>query len=151
MSCPICRARLGGAADDEANDGRAVPVGLVELPSAEPGSYEKGPATHRSLQAFVADRRERLYSRERDFGLRWRDGGALYRAAWIADTGEFYLVQLGAPSSGGGHVELVARGLEVEELESALAGWSDAQDAGEHSLDWLRERVLPLTRARIAA
>jgi hypothetical protein len=50
-------------------------------------------------------------------------------------------MQLGAPDEGGGHIELLAAGLEIEELEDALSGWKKAQGDGNHSLDWLRDRV----------
>jgi hypothetical protein len=97
--------------------------------------------TYGSIGEFIYGRRQRLYSRERDVGLRWRDGGALYRAAWIEDTGELYLVQLGPPHEGGGQVELLAAAVEIEELERAVSGWREAQDDGDRSLDWLRDRA----------
>jgi hypothetical protein len=81
----------------------------------------------------------RIRSQERDFGLLWRDGSALYRAAWIEDTGELYIVQLGPPSAGGGHVELLAVA-DFQQLEQALAGWRDMIDQ-PNSLQWLRARV----------
>lgn len=58
---------------------------------------------------------------------------------------ELYLAQLGTPDRGGGHVELLAAGLEFQELEEAVCGWREAQDDGDHSLDWLRDRVRRLT------
>jgi hypothetical protein len=97
--------------------------------------------TYGSIGDFIYRRRERLYSRERDVGLRWRDGGALHRAAWIEDTGELYLVQLGPPHEGGGRVELLVAGVELEDLEEAVSGWREAQDESEHSLEWLRDRA----------
>jgi hypothetical protein len=33
---------------------------------------------------------------------------------------------------------LLAAGLELEELQEAMARWRDAQDDANHSLDWLR-------------
>jgi hypothetical protein len=106
--------------------------------------------TYGSLGAFIYGRRQRLYSRERDVGLRWRDGGALYRAAWIEDTGELYLVQLGPPHEGGGHVELLAAGVAIEDLEDAVSGWREAQDDGDRSLDWLRDRARHLVAREVA-
>jgi hypothetical protein len=50
-----------------------------------------------------------------------------------------YLVQLGAPEEGGGHVELLAAGLARPELEAALSGWREAHDHCE--LQWLRDRL----------
>jgi hypothetical protein len=95
----------------------------------------------------------RIHSRERDFGLHWRDGNALYRAAWIEYTAELYIVQLGSSSDGGGHVELLAVA-GLERLEQALSGWVDAVDEPD-SLHWLRDRVRrhlrpPRTPASIA-
>jgi hypothetical protein len=141
LLCPRCRVRLDAAPPAGAGEPPPLPFAYTPLPSAQPDSYEENGATYRSLIPFIDERRQRLYSRERDVGLRWRDGTAIYRAAWIEDTGELYLVQLGAPAEGGGHVELLAAGLEIEELEGALSGWQEAQDHGDHSLDWLRDRV----------
>jgi hypothetical protein len=124
-------------------------LALPPMPIAEAGSYRGGDATYSSIGEFLDERPQRFYSRERDIGLRWRDGAAIYRAAWVEDTGELYLVQLGAPDMGGGHVELLAAGLEVEELE-VWSGWREAQDEGDHSLDWLRDQVRLLLARREA-
>jgi hypothetical protein len=126
-------------------DGPPIPV-----VTAEPGSYAHNTTSYRSVAHFYRERPPRLHSRERDVGLRWRDGGATYRAAWIEDTGELYVVQLGEPSEGGGHVELLVRGLSRDALSEALAGWESAQDEGNRSLHWLRERVKVAGRARRA-
>ena len=106
--------------------------------------------TYGSITKFVYERPRRLYSRERDVGLRWRDGAALYRAAWIEDTGELYLVQLGPPDKGGGRVELLAAGVAIDDLGDAVSGWREAQDEGDHSLDWLRGRVRRLMGREVA-
>jgi hypothetical protein len=116
-----------------------LPLVLVPLASADPGSYPQGGDSFRSLDEFVRSEFVRIRSRERDFGLLWRDGSALYRAAWIEDTGELYIVQLGPPSAGGGHVELLAVA-DFQQLEQALAGWRDMIDQ-PNSLQWLRARV----------
>ena len=107
---------------------------------ATPGSYPETAATYGSITEFAAARPARIASRERDFGLAWRDGPAVYRAAWVADTGELYVVQLGAPAHGGGHVELLAEGADIDLVQRALAGWRVACGA-DGSLEWLRERV----------
>ena len=112
---------------------------LVPIVAAAPGSYRAGPLTYPSIAAFVREDSARLHSPELDLGLHWRDRGSLYRAAWIEDTGEVYLVQLGAPDEGGGHVELLAGGLMWAELEAALRGWREAHDQSE--LQWLRDRL----------
>ena len=108
--------------------------------TADPGSYPDTAATFASVPDFNAAAPERISSRERDFGLAWRDRDAVYRAAWIADTGDLYIVQLGAPATGGGHVELLASGASAERVLGALAGWRDVCGR-EGSLAWLRERA----------
>jgi hypothetical protein len=120
------------------------PPDLVPVPTADPGSYPRTATTFRSLLDFLCQRPQRRSSREHDVGLHWRDGGTLYRAAFIEETGELYLVQLGAADEGGGHVELLAGDLAQDRLDEALNGWRTEQDA-DHSLDWLRERVRSAT------
>jgi hypothetical protein len=108
--------------------------------AAEPGSYPDTAATFASVTAFVAALPARISSRERDFGLAWRDGEAIYRAAWIADTGELYVVQLGSPAAGGGHVELLLAGASAERVMRELAGWREICGRAD-SMAWLRERA----------
>jgi hypothetical protein len=125
------------------------PAGSSPRPHAHPERHARFLRVHRrdlpSIVDFVEARQQRLYSRERDIGLRWRDGDTIYRAGWIEDRGELYLAQLGAPDRGGGRVELLASGVEIEALQEAVAGWREAQDDGDDSLDWLRDRVRHLT------
>ena len=64
----------------------------------------------------------------------------MYRGAWIADTGERYIVQLGPPEHGGGHAELLSTGAGLEQLRAALSGWR-AACGRDRSLEWLRERA----------
>jgi hypothetical protein len=100
------------------------------------------PVTYLSLGAFYGADPARRSSRERDLGLWWRsDGrGPTFRAAWVQDTGEVYLVQHGLTGAGGGHVEVVARMPQVERDEAALRGWRD--EVGKPgSLSWLRDRL----------
>jgi hypothetical protein len=113
---------------------------LPTFVTAEPGSYPDTAATFASITAFTSAAQARISSRERDFGLAWRDGGAVYRAAWIADTGELYVVQLGSPATGGGHVELLVAGASMERVARALAGWRDVCGRPD-SMAWLRERA----------
>ena len=58
-------------------------------------------------------RREHLEvksARERDFGLLWRGPrGATYRAAWVRETAELYVVRNGHPLYGGGTVGVADR------------------------------------------
>ncbi|MCW3064421.1 MAG: hypothetical protein JWN32_1593 [Solirubrobacterales bacterium] len=100
------------------------------------------PLTFLSLGAFYSADPVRRRSRERDFGLWWRsDGpGPTFRAAWVQDTGEVYLVQHGLIGSGGGHVEVVARIPQLERVDAALRGWRD-EVGTPGSLSWLRDRV----------
>jgi DNA-directed RNA polymerase subunit RPC12/RpoP len=153
--CPLCGGRI---ADAPAVRGRrrrpALPLeptsrvahrgarGLPDVPpSAEPGTYPEDGATYASVLDFAWADRRRLPSRERDVGLRWRaaEAGSPWRAAWVEDTGELYVVQSGEPATGGGHVEVLGVARELPDLAAALAGWEDV--CGEpDSLDWLRAR-----------
>lgn len=143
--CLVCGASLGSATSTElagltpADEAPAIPLSLPAPPSADPGSYARGRDCFRSIAEFARSDRSRIHSRERDFGLHWRDADALYRAAWIEDTRELYIVQLGPSSAGGGHVELLAVA-EPEHLEQTLSGWGDMVDKPD-SLRWLRDRV----------
>jgi hypothetical protein len=100
-------------------------------------SYPDTARTFASLTEFVSALPPRIASREHDFGLTWRDRSAAYRAAWIEDTGELYVVQLGEPEDGGGHVELLAAGASLERTRRALLGWR-TRCGREDSLTWLR-------------
>jgi hypothetical protein len=146
--CTLCGGRLYASpetAPHSAGTARRaerppLPVTPPIVMTAAPGSYPAAPTTFASLTAFARARPDRIHSRERDFGLAWRNGAAVYRAAWIADTGELYIVQLGAPEEGGGHVELLATGAGLEDIQQALAGWRGACGRAD-SLAWLRERA----------
>jgi hypothetical protein len=115
-------------------------------PTADPEPrLDPAPRPHEhydSLARFYNADERRVRSRELDVGLWWREDGEgpLHRAAWVADTGELYLVRLGAPSEGGGEVELLARVSSRERLERALDGWRD-QCGAPRSLPWLRQRA----------
>jgi hypothetical protein len=101
---------------------------------------------YRSLSSFYLADPRRVDSREEDVGLWWRDGadGPLHRAAWVADTGELYLVRLGPAEAGGGRVEVLGVGGHAE-LEQALEGWREACGTPD-SLSWLREHAARLSR-----
>ena len=64
-----------------------------------------------------------------------------FRAAWVAETGELYVMQHeGTP--GGGRVDVVATASTLEEIEQRLDGWREVVgDRG--SLRWLVERLGP--------
>jgi hypothetical protein len=102
-------------------------------------------ARYPSIASFYRADPRRRPSRELDVGLWWREdaGDALHRAAWVADTGELYLVRLGPSEAGGGHVEVLASVVGRERLENALAGWRE-RCGQPGSLSWLRERTARL-------
>lgn len=112
--------------------------------AAEPGSYRRRPDVFASLEEFGNADPRRIHSRERDIGLVWRDGDRLFRAAVVEATGELYVVQLGSPAEGGGHVVLLGELEAHADLERILSGWRDAHGR-EESFRWLRAR---LERAR---
>jgi hypothetical protein len=98
--------------------------------------------TYLSLGAFYASDRRRDISQERDYGLWWRGDGfraPTFRAAWVAETGELYVMQHeGTP--GGGRVDVIGRFADDVEVDAVLSGWQDV--CGEPgSLRWLLERV----------
>jgi hypothetical protein len=100
--------------------------------------------TYLSLGAFYAADKRRDISREHDIGLWWlgEDWHApRFRAAWVEQTGELYVMQHeGTP--GGGRIDVVAQAATLEELEGRLDGWRDA--VGERgSLRWFVERLGP--------
>ncbi len=105
-----------------------------------------------SLSRFYTADPRRVRSRERDIGLWWRDdvGGPLHRAAWVAETGELYLVRLGPVEAGGGEVEVLATVGERDRLEGALRGWRERCGEGR-SLAWLRARAARLNGVRAAS
>jgi hypothetical protein len=98
--------------------------------------------TYLSLGAFYSTDPVRRSSRERDLGLWWRTAGRgpTYRAAWVQETGELYLVQHGLTGPGSGHVEVLAHIADTEHLEVVLDGWRD-QVGEPGSLGWLRARL----------
>ena len=99
-------------------------------------------ATYLSLGAFYAADRRRAVSRERDLGLWWRGDGPLsptYRAAYVENTGELYLMQHEG-TLGGGRVDVLGRFTTFAELHRRVPGWEEA--CGERgSIRWLLARV----------
>jgi hypothetical protein len=100
--------------------------------------------TYLSLGAFYAADKRRDISREHDIGLWWLGDdwhAPRFRAAWVAQTGELYVMQHeGTP--GGGRVDVVATADSLEAIEGRLEGWRDV--VGEWgSLRWLVERLGP--------
>jgi hypothetical protein len=95
-----------------------------------------------SLVDFYASDALRLTSSEVDVGLLWRDGldGPTYRAAWVSDTGEFYVVRHADPEAGGGEVEVLARFGDRSQLDAAMRGFAHVCGHPE-SAAWLRARA----------
>jgi hypothetical protein len=94
-----------------------------------------------SLEAFYAGDSRRRLSRERDIGLMWRARhGRSFRAAWVQETGEVYLVRHGHPLDGGGVVCVEDRRFELRELLEAVAGYREVCGRPS-SLAWLVERL----------
>jgi len=94
-----------------------------------------------SLDAFYADDRRRRFSRERDVGLAWvGHDGASFRAAWIQETGEVYLLRHGPPVAGGGPVHLVERRFGLGDLHRQLKGYATVCGHRD-SLRWFLDRL----------
>lgn len=105
-------------------------------------------ARYQALENFYLAGPRRISSAERDVGLWWRErlGDPPHRAAWVADTGELYLVRLGSASTGGGLVEVLAVTASFDELERHLGDWRERCGQSQ-SLSWLRAQTARLTQA----
>lgn len=146
--CELCGSKLRPIERPEerppvlgpGDDRRPLPLARPSITGAQPGSYPDDPSSYPSLLEFARAHLPRIHSSERDFGLHWRNEANVYRAAWIEDTRELYLVQLGPPAEGGGHVRLLATGADFDQVEAAVAGWQEAIHDHD-SLNWLLDRV----------
>ena len=109
------------------------------------------PARYDSMTSFYRADWRRRRSPEVDVGLWWREApnGPMHRAAWVSDTGELYVVQLGPTSRGGGRVEVLARVRGRARVEAVLEGWRE-RCGRPRSLSWLRERARTLRRTASA-
>jgi hypothetical protein len=123
-----------------ARGGPPLPAEPPPLTRAARGSFPNGPDTYASLIDFAGADVRRLTSRERDLGLVWRDRGRLFRAALVEDTRELYVVQLGLPEEGGGHVQVLGTVEEGADVDRMLDGWREAA-ARPDSLRWLRAQL----------
>jgi hypothetical protein len=105
-----------------------------------------------SLSNFYRADSRRRSSREQDVGLWWRVGahGPVYRAAWVRETGEFYVTRLGPLQDGRGEVVVLGRARERSQLEEVLRGWQDVCPRPD-SMTWLRHRAASLEPAEKAA
>ena len=143
--CEFCGSRITSA--DSVHRGarrRTAPLPVVRppLPEAAPGSFEPSDTSYQSIVDFIREDDRRLRSREYDIGLSWRDSetGLTYRAAWIEETGELFVVQSGPPGEGGGHVEVLVTGCDEKRLSRVLPGWRELVGP-MGSLDVLRQAV----------
>jgi hypothetical protein len=98
--------------------------------------------TYLSLGAFHAADKRRDISHEHEFGLWWLGDdwhAPRFRAAWVQQTGELYVMQHeGTP--GGGRVDVVAVAPTLEAVDELLDGW--CEQVGESgSLRWLLGRL----------
>jgi hypothetical protein len=145
--CALCGGPLrrepqppSPAAPDAARGGPPLPAEPPPLMRAASGTYAATPDTYASLIDFAAADARRLTSRERDLGLVWRDGERIFRAAVVEETREVYVVQLGPPGQGGGHVEVLGSVASGADLDGALDGWRDVSQRPD-SLRWLRAQL----------
>jgi len=58
----------------------------------------------------------------------------------VEETGELYVVQLGAAREGGGHVEVLGSVAPDADLDGMLDGWREMAGR-EDSLCWLRSQL----------
>jgi len=104
--------------------------------------------TYLSLGAFYGTDPRRAHSREVDLGLWWRGHSALdptYRAAFVEDTGEVYVMQHEG-TRGGGRVDVLRAGARLEDVLADLDGWELACGDPD-SVSWLLERLRPAARS----
>ena len=96
------------------------------------------------IEEFYDQDPRRRASDEIEFGREWSENGLRFEVAWIADTGEVYV--MAEPSS---RREISTESVTVEVLaviegrdaiNSALDGWREAMSK-PGSLAWVRERV----------
>jgi hypothetical protein len=145
--CALCGGPLrrepqspSPVATQAARGGPPLPAEPPPLMRAASGTYAAAPDTYASLIDFAAADARRVTSRERDLGLVWREGQRLFRAAVVEDTREVYVVQLGPPGRGGGHVEVLGTVAPGADLDGVLDGWRDIAGRPD-SLRWLRAQL----------
>jgi hypothetical protein len=103
---------------------------------------------------YEADPRRRR-SEELEFGIEWTEGTTRCSVAWIATTGELYLMREPYGAVGGSGIgdtwvsdvptdQLVVEPLGVIEgkdaVEAVMSGWPDAM-MQPNSIEWVRSRV----------
>src|SRR5262245_32877928 len=89
------------------------------FPVTKTGAPMADKTTYLSLGAYYSADKRRDISREHDVGLWWLGDdwhAPRFRAAWVAETGELYVMQHeGTP--GGGRVDVVASFATLDEVE----------------------------------
>jgi hypothetical protein len=100
---------------------------------------------YQSLSNFYSADSRRRASHEQDVGLWWRVGahGPVYRAAWVDETGELYVIRLGPLQDGRGEVVVLGRAESRSELDQVLEGWQDVCPQPD-SMTWLRHQAARL-------
>jgi len=96
------------------------------------------------IEEFYDQDPRRRASDEVEFGREWSENDRRFEVAWVADTGEVYV--MAEPYS---RHEISTESVTVEVLgvvdgrdaiDAALSGWQEAM-ASQNSLAWVRERV----------
>jgi hypothetical protein len=96
------------------------------------------------IEEFYDQDPRRRASDEIEFGREWTEDGQRFEVAWIADTGELYV--MAEPYSRRGistesvTVEVLAVIDGRDAINRVLAGWEEAMPKPD-SLVWVRERV----------
>jgi hypothetical protein len=113
--------------------------------------------TYPTMDAFYADRADRKWSPEWDFGVHWTAGQRwpLWRLSWVVETGELYAFRqspdrpgpnvlvlgvvpmVGEYPHSGGHGAWVEFN-KAQAIEAVLEGWAEAEP---RDLDWVRDRL----------
>jgi hypothetical protein len=96
------------------------------------------------IEEFYDQDPRRRASDEIEFGREWTENDSSFEVAWIADTGELYV--MAEPYSRRGistesvTVEVLAIIEGRDAIHAVLAGWEEAMPT-PNSLGWVRSRV----------
>ena len=97
------------------------------------------------VEQFYEQDPRRQTSDEIEFGREWRDEHDLrFEVAWVADTGEVYL--MAEPYNRRGistqavTIEVLAVIVDRDAINAVFAGWQEAMSQPD-SVAWVRERV----------
>jgi hypothetical protein len=96
------------------------------------------------IDEFYDQDPRRRASDEVEFGREWSEKGMRFEVAWVADTGELYLMAVPHSRRGISSTAVTVEVLAVipgrEAINAVLTGWGDEM-AKPDSVAWLRERV----------